>query len=398
MLIMNVTFKGVCPAYKVGKAYIYPISKDLSIPAITRYCRHIKPNNLIGSGNNGNVFSSGMDLVIKKAKPDALVNKSLINEAQKLDMLYNLEQERGIKLKNVQSGITGFEFSNGDSYLISTLVKGERANFYKNPLNEKNIDALMDIITELDKGSVKDGRLMVYDLNLDNINFTKNKAGIFDLEYMRGTQLDDAIKSRVLGLQDTNSTHISDTSNLESNVRSFEYAGLYYYFQEIPRIEAKNLFSKYLGVKSKYHKNMSEHYSKEIEKSLYTDEITKIAKSETAHAKLLKKPSADIVKAEALKIQMSNFIFASSKWCQTSWIKFNPKQIIEYYKNGLNFFESELKIATIANNKEKIIYYENCINLFSGWSQALNVDKLISEGQKTRITTDKCKTLDILLT
>lgn len=119
---MNITFTGVSPAHKIGKVHVYPINKDLSMLDITRYCRNLTPKNLIGSGNNGNVFSLGMDLVIKKAKSNALVNKSLINEAQKLDMLYNLEQERGIKLKNVQSGITGFEFSNGDSYLISTLV------------------------------------------------------------------------------------------------------------------------------------------------------------------------------------------------------------------------------------------------------------------------------------
>jgi hypothetical protein len=384
----------VCPEHNIGKVHIYPINKDIKMSAITKYRKNVTPKNLIGSGNNGSVFSLGMDLVIKKSKKNALVNKSLMNEAKKLDMLYTLEQERGIKLKNVQSGITGFEFPNGDSYLVSTLVKGERANYYKNPLNTKNLNSLMDVITELDKGSTKDGRLMVYDLNLDNINFTKSKAGIFDFEYMRGTKLDDAIRNRIIGQKDRLSTHISDTSNLESNVRSFESAGLWSYLQEVPQAEAKKIFGKYLEIKSKYHKNMSEYYFNEAKKSIYSDEISQIAKSEASHAKLLAKPTPDIIKAEATKIQMANFLFVSSSWCQTSWLKFNPRQVVEYYQNGNKFFNEELKKATLTNNKDKITYYQNCINLFNGWKNVLDLNKNIREGEKSRIVTNKCKTLD----
>lgn len=125
----------------------------------------------------------------KKAKPDAMVNKSLMNEAEKLDILFNLEQEIGVKLDNIQAGIAGFELPCGESYLVATLIKGKRANAQQNPFNEKNLESLIDILTILDKGSDKTGRLMMYDLNLDNINITNEAAGVFDFECMRGKKI-----------------------------------------------------------------------------------------------------------------------------------------------------------------------------------------------------------------
>lgn len=195
---MDISFKGISPPHKIGKIYVYPISKDLSKSKIKNFCSYINDSNKIGSGCNGNVFSLGMDLVIKKAKSNALVNKSLMNEAAKLDMLWDLEQELGIKLNNVQSGIAAFEFPNRASYLVSTLVQGAKPNPSTNPFNEKNLESLIDILTILDKGSQKHGRLMMYDLNLGNININENKAGIFDFEYMCGENLETSIQDRVV--------------------------------------------------------------------------------------------------------------------------------------------------------------------------------------------------------
>lgn len=394
---MDVSFKGVCPPHKIGKVYIYPISKDLSLSTISKYCDAINPANKLGSGCNGEVFTLGMDLVIKKAKPNALVNKSLMNEAKKLDILYNLEKEKGIKLKNIQSGIAGFEFPNGDSYLVSTLVKGSKANIEKNPFNEKNLDSLMNLLTELDKGSDKDGRLMMFDLNLNNINITENQAGIFDFEYMIGQNLEQAIKDRIIGKLGSASSHVSDTSNLQSNVRSFEYAGLYYYFREMPENNVKDLLTKYLKIKSKYHKKMCEYYNNLSTQSNYPKELSKIASSEQSHSKLLAKPDNDIIKSEAMKIQMANFVFVSGQWCKTSSITFNTEQVMTYQQEGLRFFKKQLEKARQNCDKDRTIYYQNCINLFDGWKRVLTLPEIMNEGQRARITKDKIKTLDEIL-
>lgn len=394
---MNINFKGICPPHKIGNIYVYPINKDLSEQEIKKYCKAINPTNLIGSGCNGDVFKLGMDLVIKKARPDALVNKSLMNEAQKLDILYNLEHEIGIKLNNIQSGIAGFEFDNGESYLISTLIEGKRANVQQNPFNEKNLKSLMDILTILDKGSSKTGRLMMYDLNLSNINLTKDKAGIFDFEYMGGENIETSIHERIIKKLGSASSHVSDTSNLQSNVRSFEYAGLYYYLREMPAKEVKNFLHKYLTIKSIYHKNMSEYYSKIYDTVRYPSEVLSIARSEFSHLKLLANPSADILKSEAIKIQMANFVFVSGQWCQNSRLKFNPEQIMGYYKEGLKYFKNELNNAIKKQNIDKQIYYQNCINLFKGWKRILTLPSIMNEIQIARTTNEKIKTLDNLL-
>lgn len=391
---MNISFKGIALPHKIGEIYVYPISKDLSKSTINNYCRTIGDSNKIGSGCNGNVFSLGMDLVIKKAKSDALVNKSLINEATKLDMLWNLEQELGFKLDNVQSGIAGFEFPNGASYLVSTLVKGSKPNPSTNPFNERNLESLIDILTILDKGSQKDGRLMMYDLNLSNINVNKNKAGIFDFEYMCGENFEDSIQNRIIKNLGTASSHVSDTSNLQSNIRSFEYAGLYYYLDEMPTKDIKAFLSKYLTIKSKYHNEMSNYYLKKSKTSKFSEELYKIAKSEKAHSQLLQEPSNDIIKSEAMKIQMANFVFVSGQWCKNPDLKFNLKQISDYYNECLQYFEKELKTAKINNDENRNIYYQNCINLFKGWNRVLKLSEIMNEEQKARMTENSIKTLN----
>ena len=88
-------------------------------------------------------------------------------------MLHKLEIETGKESDNIQRGIAEFEFPNGESYLISTRIKGKSLNFYENPLTKKNLKSVIETITFLDKGSSK-GRLLPWDLSGSNINFTPN--------------------------------------------------------------------------------------------------------------------------------------------------------------------------------------------------------------------------------
>ena len=269
--MIQISFQGIIPPYKIPKAAIYPIKKDITPAEINNICKTISKNSKsFGEGVNGQAYYYGKDLVVKKSKPNALCQNNIINEAKKLDILYELRKERGknINLANTQQGIAAFKLNNGESYLISSLVKGYKANPFTNPLNSKNLTSLISIITELDKGSEKYGRLMVYDLNIGNILFTKDKAGILDFEHLKGEKLDESIKKIIINKDYGSAAHTSDTSFLDSNLRSFEFSALYDYLIQAPAKTARKLFNEYLNVKSFYHKMMSEHLKTKTKTSL----------------------------------------------------------------------------------------------------------------------------------
>lgn len=157
--------------------------------------------------------------------------------------------------------------------------------------------------------------------------------------------------------------------------------------------DIKNFLHRYLTIKSKYHNNMSDYYTKISNSVQYPSEVLSIARSEQSHSKLLKNPDTDILKAEAIKIQMANFVFVSGQWCKNLQLKFNTEQIIEYYKKGLKYFENELNNAIKKRNVDKQIYYQNCINLFKGWKRISNLANIMNKEQICRTTNDKIKTL-----
>ena len=400
--MIQISFQGIIPPYKIPKAAIYPIKKDITPVEINNICKTISKNSKsFGEGVNGQAYYYGKDLVVKKSKPNALCQNNIINEAKKLDILYELRKERGknINLANTQQGIAAFKLNNGESYLISSLVKGYKANPFTNPLNSKNLTSLISIITELDKGSEKYGRLMVYDLNIGNILFTKDKAGILDFEHLKGEKLDESIKKIIINKDYGSAAHTSDTSFLDSNLRSFEFSALYDYLIQAPAKTARKLFNEYLNVKSFYHKMMSEHLKTKTKTSLYPKITDKIANSELVHSNILseKNLSEDIVKSEAMKIQMARIMYDSSRHCNASHIRFNPQQISQYRQNGLAFFNEKLVEAITSGIKDKIVYYTDCIEIFNKWSKADNLAETMGESQRKRLSTVKSITFDKIL-
>lgn len=399
---MQISFQGVIPPYKTAKAKIYPIARDISPLEINNICNTIsKKMNCIGEGVNGQAFYYGQDLVIKKSKPDALCPHNIMNEAEKLDILYEFLDERGkgFSLGNTQNGIVAFQLNNGEAYLISSLVKGKKADFCTNPLNTKNLTSLVSIITELDKGSEKYGRLMVYDLNIDNIHFTKDKAGILDFEHLKGENLDKSIKNVIIDKNYGTAIHTSDTSFLDSNLRSFEFSALYDYLTNSPVQISRKLFKEYLNIKSFYHNNMAKHLKQQAKKSLYPEIVEDIATAELAHSHLLssKNLSIDIIKSEAMKIQMARFMFISSKHCNSPNIRFNPLQIKQYRQNGLEYFNEKLLDALNSKDFDKITYYKDCIKIFSKWAKADDLPKTMIDSQRKRISNTRDLTLDKIL-
>lgn len=394
----NVSFLGVIPPYKTKKAEIYPLEKDISAREINKIVRDIPENaKYLGHGVNGTAYSIGQDLVVKKSRSDALVNSDLMNEAEKLDILYDFYHEGEKDMENTQRGIAAFQIKNGNSYLISTLVKGKEADYYTNPLNKNNLTSLMKILTELDKGSKKHGRLMVNDLNPGNIMITGDKAGLLDFEHLKGDKLDESIENVIFKQNFSCAPHTSDTSNLNSNVRSFEFAGLHYYLMHMPDAsEAKQLFNDYLNIKSVYHNEMYNHHLKQAETSKYPDVVKNIALSDKANSLLLSEnPVADdILLSEAKKIQMAQFKFVSSKWCNSPNFKFNPDQILKFYFDAKKYFKDNLKKAEKSNDTMRIIYYRDCLGRFKKWENVKTLKQTMNDGQKSRLTDKFIDTLD----
>ncbi len=399
---MQISFQGIIPPYKISKAQIYPITKDISSTEINNICNEIlKHSKKLGEGVNGQAYYYGRDLVIKKSKANALSNNNVMQEAEKLDILYEFMKERGKKLNlaNTQKGISAFQLNNGESYLISSLVKGRRADYLNNPLNSKNLSSLVSIITELDKGSNKYGRLMVYDLNSGNINFTKDKAGILDFEHLKVENLDESIKKVIINKDYGFAMHTSDTSFLDSNLRSFEFSTLYDYLINAPARTSRKLFNEYLNIKSLYHKQMAEHLQLQTNNSMYSKIIDKIAKSELAHSNILssKNLSKDIIKSEAMKIQMAQFMFISSRHCNAAHIRFNPRQIMQYREKGLEYFNQKLTESLKTKDYDKITYSSDCIKIFNKWEKVDNLPKTMLDSQQKRVSVAKCVTLDKIL-
>jgi hypothetical protein len=303
----------------------------------------------------------------------------------------NFRAETGITLGNTQRGVGAFKFNNGESYLISTLVKGKNPDSLTNPFNKKNFSSLIKLLTDLDIGSPSKGRLLAYDFNLGNINITRNEAGLLDLEYIKVKNIDDIIKENLLNRYVT--FHCSDTSLLESNLRTFEFTGFYDYLQTLQKSEAKKLFQYYLHLKGIYHRTMASFFEEYSSNSTYTKTIKNIAQKESIHSKLLskKKISDDIIKTEAIKIQTVNFAFATWKLCIN--LTFNPNQVKKYHQKSLEYFIDQLNLAINNNDYDRIIYYSDALKCISGWKP----NKIETEDQFSRITKDSTNTLENLV-
>ena len=402
----TINFYGIKPPYRINGVMVYPIERDITQEEMNKVRECITDDRLIGEGLNGKVYRLNNDYVVKVPIPNRQVKDSILNETKKLDILYDFSKERKIDLQNSQRGIVSFFTDNGEEYLISTLVKGTGCDKSKNKLNKYNIDSMMKILTEMDIGSEKYGRIMSYDYNGGNVNFTKKSAGILDFEYLRGTPLEFDIHDRIISGRRSISPHLSDTSALTSNVRTFEFGNLYNYLMSLSPRKAENLFKLYLDRKSKYHAQMAEYYAQKSTEGTYKDIFKNLALREKNHANLLSKKNIteDIIKSEAIKIQISEFIYRLGG----SKIRgnYNPNQILFYYEDSLKYFKNKFREARKANNYDLASYYYDGIKTLSTWKDIKSIayngferSRFVNTVEKTLDTVVKCehKRFSILL-
>lgn len=369
----NVNFLGIKPPYRINDTTIYPIEQDLSLKQIEEVKRCITDNRFIGQGLNGRVYRINDDYVVKVPISDRNVKDSILNETKKLDMLYDFLNERKVDLQNTQRGIASFFTDKGEEYLISTYVKGSERNKTNNRLNKYNIDSMMKILTELDIGSEKYGRIMSYDYNSGNVNFTKKSAGILDMEYMRGTPLNFDIDNHIIRGRWSLSPHLSDTSALVSNVRTFEFGNLYHYLMSLSQSKAEKIFKIYLDRKSLYHAKMAEFYTQKSTEGTYTEIFKDLARRENNHSNLLNKKhiTPDIIKSEAIKIQLGEFLY---RICGSKIRgNYNPYQIYNYYTDSQKYFKNKFKETRKSGDYELASYYYDCMRTLGTWKQLKDI-------------------------
>ncbi len=406
---MNLSFAGILSPYTdLQGRKITPISKDPTEEDVNQAIESTKVSqDKKMEGMNGYVFLLGQDLVVKKYKGKDALSDNPYREIKKLDRMY----DSSFQLNNSQKGLYAIE-DNSNTYLVSTKVEGENPDSDYSHYNENNLKSLVGIIEQMDKGMIipnssKKGhsnriRFMNYDFNGKNIHITPNSAGLFDFEYSVFENIDDMIEDKIVKNNAGVNPHQSDTSNLPSSLKSFEFYAFSYYLQSADN--TREVLTDYLDSKGQYHENMSKFYKDFTLESDYPEICMEISKREQAHSKLLKKDEKgkipqDILMSEARKIQMAQFLHEQSPFCSDG--KIPAEQIKEYSSNTLEFFKQNLEKAEKNYDKDRIIYYTDCYNLMSNW---INVNKIIENNIEkndkvtlSKLTTDHKTTIDELI-
>ena len=377
------SFGGICQVYKVKNYEVIPISYDPSIKDIEDAIETAKSEDA-HSGLNGRTFFLGEDLVVKKYLPkDKAANYNPDREIKALDLFF----EKNCNFNNVQQGKYAFKVKpsdinaqNEDTYLVSTRVQGNNPDYNSgNRFNSSNIQSLVQTISELDMPKRKKGERfpyevpMHYDLTPGNVVISKNNGGIIDFEYLQFDDLNERLSKALQGGTDAY-TDFSDIAGISSNLRTFEYRTLYGYLMNMPSNEANELFKSYLEAKSNYHQNRADFYEKEAQRAEKAENeelkelLSDLKDKESSHSEVLSSEQIDenIIKAEAMKIQIANFIYTQGGYCNTKGVKVNIKQINTYINETEKFFEKRLKHS---NTREKRIYYRDCIELLNNWKK-----------------------------
>ena len=403
-----INFSGVKPPYKRNGYKVIPINTDPTDKEVQEAIRATQTENKM-LGQNGAAFYLGEDLIVKKHLSTSMPEETLDQEIYVLNYMYN----NNIRFKNTQQGCYALK-KDGQSYLVSTRINGANPSPQNAKFTAENLKELVDTIIEFDKGVetvneltgiTKNERFLNYDFHLGNINVTPKTAGTFDFEYSKFRDLDTLILNQTVFKRKNANPYRSDTSELSSNIKAFEFYALNYYLQNTEdKEEAKEIFKTYLKLKSNYHKEMSDffyRYSKFGEFSA-TGEI--ISNKELAHSRLLRGDKngeipKDILLAEAKKIQMAVFVNECSSNNDIGEI--NKEQFENFVTDSQQFMEINLQKAISTDDKDRIVYYEDAIGLFDELKNSISyINKKIEEGGITfaeKLQEEKIITLDEFL-
>ncbi len=385
------------PVRRSGRT-IYPIA----IPVHSAYADYSinqaqKSDKALMKGLNGEVsaFSDGSNTVVKKLYSAKQANN--FSPTREIKALVALEVN-GICGPGIQTGFQAVKNADGDTYIVSSQINGSKPHPDKNKFNPQNMSEMAKVLAYLDtpgyywnhkkpfRVATSPNLLMHYDLKPGNVLITDKHFGVIDFEYLDFLNL--FLSKRKLNKQNWGILcNCSDLPEIPSNLRSFEYRSLLPYIEKMEPNEAPDLFKDYLIHKSTYHELMADSYKKLKRKvpiftvaSLFNSDNSpkrkteKIIQGHLAHSEVLRKPTSDVIKAEAIKIQISRYIYLLSTHAHGEKTELNLEQIRNYIINAQKFFSDQNKNASGARQ----IYYQNCLDLINRWIKILPI---IQNGQ-----------------
>ncbi len=225
----------------------------------------------------------GTKCVIKKSKPGkpAAINGDFSQEAK--------------ALLNIPSGFThaqrligNVETEDENFYLLSTFVDGKIPDGDKIKWNKESLSSILSSLADLDAARVYHG-----DVSRCNCLITEDdEVNLLDFQYCDKFDIKGDETHRINAEKYKVPYFIAP-----SNAQMFEEANLATYLTTIDENEARELFKTYLSEKSKYHLKRAKEFSKQGARP-------EIIQYEGLMAKYLKNPSDEMIKLQAMKMQI----------------------------------------------------------------------------------------------
>ncbi len=377
---------------------IIPISRKIGKKEVLNAVRTTQnKENLLGSGASGDVYIFRKKYVVKRT------HKNFNKEVKALINLDNAIKE-GLDIGNSQRGICAFKTNEDDvqGYIVSTYVEGR--NVFNLPdiyMTQKHFDNIFDLLLKMDLGTIQKNNLEIlyiflhYDLSPINLLLTDKEANLVDFETLEKENLDIYFFKRQI--YSCKHNIYDDTVTFPCNMRLFEICFLWLYFVHLTHScgEANNqhcedysiekrkkvgeIFNKYLLAKSKYLQKQSElHFKIANHQGLGRELLKRVSKEESIHSKLISFDGInipdDIRFSEMYKIQLANFYFQVEVRSTGTKAGFNIEQVIDYRKEKEEFYVKQLENSKKQNDKDRILYYTNCIKFVNKFIDISNFE------------------------
>lgn len=224
------------------------------------------------------------NIVIKESIPSEqarIANGNFLSEATNLSRLPE-------QLTNTQRLVADVETEKGNYYLLSTLVEGKKPDFSTVFWDKSSFKSLFSNMLELDKAGILHG-----DLNRGNCLLDNGTVNLIDYQWADTFDIDNPDEN-------DNKFKFPDFM-MPANSQMFEMANLPYYFsrlnEENPEFSLTDLFKIYLNEKSQYCKNRANYLRGNGASS-------EMIEYEQLQAKFLNNPTDEVVKLEAMKLQL----------------------------------------------------------------------------------------------
>ena len=294
---------------------------------------------------------NGTNCVIKRSKPGKAVgiNGDFSQEAQAL-----LKVPKGFT--HAQRLIGNVETEDENFYLLSTFVNGEIPDGKKTKWDRKSLSSILKSLAELDTAKVYHG-----DVSRCNCLITEDgNVNLLDFQYCE--------KFGING--DENHRYNAERYKVPyfiapSNAQMFEESNFATYLSTIDEDEARELFREYLEEKSKYHLKRAEGFAKQGARP-------EIVEYDRLMAKYLKNPSKEMLKLQAMKMQVlsTHRYILSAMDTRKQDDLYNIMSAPTYYlhaiedSNKMANYASEMSKRTFDKDLQKLLSYEKENALF----------------------------------